>query len=41
MLATLVAARKDRDAKVESNQPGQACEVLAGTGFSRRKIGRA
>src|SRR5262245_18543795 len=33
MLATLVAVRKDRDAKAELNRRGQACEVLADTGI--------
>ena len=36
MLATLVAVRKDRDAKAELNRPSQACEVLTDTGISRR-----
>jgi len=30
------AVRKDRDAKVELNHRSQACEVLTGTGISRR-----
>ena len=37
MLATLVAIRKDRDAKAELNRRSQVCELLAGTGISRRK----
>jgi hypothetical protein len=36
-LQPLVAIRKDRDAKAELNRRSQACEVLAGTGISRRK----
>ena len=36
MLATLVAVRKDRDAKAELNRRSQVCEVLTGTGNSRR-----
>jgi hypothetical protein len=36
MLATLMAIRKDRDTKAELNRRGLACEVLAGTGISRR-----
>lgn len=31
---------KDRGAKAELNRRGQACEVLTGTGISRRGIGR-
>ena len=31
-----MAVCKDRDTKVELNRRGQACEVLAGTGISRR-----
>jgi len=34
--ATLVAVCKDCDAKAELNRRGQACEVLIGTGISRR-----
>ena len=41
MLATLVAIRKDHDTKAELNRRSQVCEVLAGTGISCRKIGRA
>ena len=41
MLATLVAVRKDRDAKAELNRRSQACEVLTGTGISRRVRGDA
>jgi hypothetical protein len=33
MLATLVAVRKDRDAKAELNRRKQACEVLTDTGI--------
>jgi hypothetical protein len=33
MLATLVAVRKERDAKAESNRRNQACEILADTGI--------
>jgi hypothetical protein len=36
MLATLMPVRKDRDTKAELNRRSQACEVLAGTGISRR-----
>ena len=36
MLATLMPVRKDRDTKAELNRRGQACEVLIGTGISRR-----
>ena len=36
MLATLVPVRKDRDTKAELNRRSQACEVLTGTGISRR-----
>jgi len=32
----MVAVRKDRDAKAELNRRGKICEVLAGTGISRR-----
>jgi hypothetical protein len=34
----MVAVRKDRDAKAELNRRGQVCEVLTGTGISRRVI---
>ncbi len=37
MLATLMAVCEDRDAKAELNRRGQACEVLAATGISRRE----
>jgi hypothetical protein len=38
----MVAVRKDRDAKAELNRRDQACEVLIGTGISRRvKMGDA
>jgi hypothetical protein len=36
MLATLVAVRKDRDAKAELNRRSQVCDVLTDTGISRR-----
>jgi len=36
MVATLMPVRKDRDTKAELNRRGQACEVLIGTGISRR-----
>jgi len=32
-----MAIRKDRDAKAELNRRSQVCEILAGTGISRRK----
>jgi hypothetical protein len=32
----LVAVCKDRNAKAELNRRGEVCEVLAGTGISRR-----
>ena len=32
----MVAVRKDRDAKAELNRRSQICEVLTGTGISRR-----
>ena len=41
MLATLVAVRKDRDAKAELNRRSQVCEVLAGTGIASREMVRA
>ena len=34
--AALMVVRKDRDAKAELNRRSQACEVLTGTGISRR-----
>ena len=37
--ATLVAVCKDRDAKAELNHRSQTCEVLTGTGISRRRNG--
>ncbi len=38
-LQPLVAIRKDRGAKAELNRRGQACEILTGTGISRRVNG--
>lgn len=35
----MMAVRKDRDAKAELNRRDQACEVLIGTGISRRVKG--
>jgi hypothetical protein len=32
-----MAVRKDRDMKAELNRRNQACEVLTGTGISRRE----
>jgi hypothetical protein len=32
-----MAIHKDRDAKAELNRRSQVCEILAGTGISRRK----
>jgi hypothetical protein len=32
----LAAVRKDRDTKAELNHRSQICEVLTGTGISRR-----
>ena len=32
-----MAIRKDRDAKAELNRRSQACDVLTGTGISRRE----
>ena len=32
-----MAIRKDRDAKAELNRRSQVCEILAGTGISRRE----
>ena len=34
--ATPQCLQPDRDAKAELNRRGQACEVLTGTGISRR-----
>ena len=36
MLATLVDVCKDRDTKAELNHRSQVCEILTGTGISRR-----
>ena len=36
-LSAKVAVREDRDAKAELNRRSQACEILAGTGISRRE----
>ena len=36
MLATLGGRPQGRDAKAELNRRNQACEVLTGTGISRR-----
>jgi hypothetical protein len=33
----MVAVRKDRDAKAELNRRSQACDILTGTGISRRE----
>jgi hypothetical protein len=36
--ATLVAIRKDRNAKAELNRRSQACEVMTGTGVRVAKV---